>query len=201
MARACGGAGKLTEERTTSEGLVFRLGVWTAQEEAESSNFKEFENLVATTEAEVASGRMQRCEFFLFTDNSTAASCFHRGSSKSKKLHDLVLRLRVLEMEHGLLIHLIHVSGSRMIDQGTDGCSRGFLMEGVMAGTDMLSFVDLGKSAIQRHPRLLNWIHDWTGRSDLKPLTPEGWFKEGHGISGGTPDRNGVWMPTHVPEH
>ena len=91
--------------------------MWTAQEEAVSSNFKEFKNLVATTEAEVASGRMQRCKFFLFTDNSTAARCFHRGSSKSKKLHDLVLRLRVLEMEHGLLIHLIHVSGARMIDQ------------------------------------------------------------------------------------
>ena len=55
-------------------------------------------------------------------------------------------------MEHGLLIHIIHVAGTRMIDQGTDGCSRGFLMEGVMAGTDMLYFVDLGKTAIQRHP-------------------------------------------------
>ena len=70
-----------------------------------------------------------------------------------------------------------------------------------MAGTDMLYFVDLGKTAIQRHPPLLDWIRDWTGRKDLKPLIPEGWFEEGHGISGGTPDRNGVWMPTHVPKH
>ena len=60
-------------------------------------------------------------------------------------------------MEHGLLIHFIHVAGTRMIDQGTDGCSGGFLMEGVMAGTDMLYFVDLEKTAIQRHPRC------WTG--------------------------------------
>ena len=33
--------------------------------------------------------------------------------------------------------------------------------------------------------------------SDLKPLTPEEWFVEGHGILGGSPDKHGVWMPTH----
>jgi len=38
-----------------------------------------------------------------------------------------------------MVIHVIHVSGKRMIAQGTDGVSRGFLMEGVMAGDDMLS--------------------------------------------------------------
>ena len=32
---------------------------------------------------------------------------------------------------------------------------------------------------------------------DLKPLTPEEWFVEGHGIVGGQPDGHGVWMPTH----
>jgi hypothetical protein len=31
---------------------------------------------------------------------------------------------------------MIHISGKRMIAQGTDGCSRGVLMEGVMAGRD-----------------------------------------------------------------
>ena len=105
----------------------------------------------------------------------------------------------MLEMDYGMVIHLIHVSGKRMIAQGTDGCSRGFLMEGVMAGENMLSFVELGRSAIERHPFLLDWIRSWTDKPNLEPLTPEGWFEEGHGITGGAPDRHGVWIPTHGP--
>ena len=78
---------------------------------------------MATTEAEARSGRMRNCEFFLFTDSAVAEACFYQGSSKSPKLHGQVVRLRVLEMEYGILMHLIHVSGTRMIAQGTDGCS------------------------------------------------------------------------------
>jgi len=104
-------------------------------------------------------------------------------------------------MDYGMIIYLIHVSGKRMIAQGTDGYSRGFLMEGVMAGEDMLNFVDLGKDAIKRHPPLLNWICSWTERDGLKPLTPEGWYEEGHGITGGEIDNHGVWIPTHGPSN
>ncbi len=59
-------------------------------------------------------------------------------------------------------IHVIHISGKRMIAQGTDGCSRGSLMEGVMAGEDMLTFVDLARSAMERSSRLLRWLCSWT---------------------------------------
>jgi len=37
-----------------------------------------------------------------------------------------------------------------MISQGTGGCSRGFLMEGGMAGKGMLQFVDLGHGASRK---------------------------------------------------
>jgi len=100
-------------------------------------------------------------------------------------------------MEFGMTIHVIHISGKRMIAQGTDGCSRGSLMEGVMAGEDMLTFVDLARSAMERSPRLLRWLRSWTSQPLLEPLTPEGWFEEGHGITGGVFDRHNVWMPTH----
>ena len=60
---------------------------------------------------------------------------------------------RLVEMEYGMSLHIVHVSGKRMIAQGTDGCSRGSLMEGVMAGENMLSFIDLGCSALDRHQR------------------------------------------------
>jgi hypothetical protein len=133
----------------------------------------------------------------MFTDNSTAESCFHRGTSKSPRLHALVLELRVLEITYGMALHVIHVAGSRMIAQGTDGCSRGSLMEGVMTGQNMLSFVDLGQSAVERHPPLLEWIRGWTGRKGLEPLALEDWFVKGHGIIGGYKDDHGVWMPSH----
>jgi hypothetical protein len=186
-------------------GLEYRVGVWTAEQEEESSNYKELCNLVETAEEEAQAGRLSKCQFFLFTDNSTAESCFFRGSSKSPKLHALIIRLRQLEMDFGLVIYLIHVSGKRMIAQGTDGVSRGFLLEGVMSGDDMLQFVDLAKTAVQRHPPLLEWIRSWADdpvllkrRGKLKPLSPEGWFVEGHGIEEeGVIDNHGVWIPRH----
>ncbi len=163
----------------------YRIGVWGSDEESESSNYKELCNLVQTCEEEAASWRLYNAEFYLFTDNSTSESCFYRGSSKSKLLHELIVKLRKLEMDYNLTIHLIHVAGTRMIAQGTDGGSRGSLLEGVLSGKPILDFVDLGKSAVERHHPLLEWIREWTNDPTLCPLTPEEWFVEGHGICGG----------------
>ena len=93
---------KLSSEAEDCNGVRFRIGLWSAEEEDESSNFKELCNLVETISKEAVAGRMQNCEFFLFTDNSTAEACFHRGTSQSRLLHSLVLSLRVLELEYGM---------------------------------------------------------------------------------------------------
>ena len=186
---------------TQSTDLKYRVGVWGADVDSESSNFRELCNLVEDLESEAKEGTLNRCEMFLFTDNSTAESAFYKGSSSSKKLHALVLRLHKLTIEHSMLLHLVHVSGTRMIAQGTDGCSRGVLMEGVMAGNDMLSYVDLDKTAVERSPTLLPWIRSWCGHADIKPLTPAEWFQEGHGIIGGHKDKHGVWIPDHEPSN
>jgi hypothetical protein len=42
-----------------------------------------------------------------------------------------------------------------------------------MAGHDMLIFVYLAKTVVERHPPLLMWIRGWTGRDKLEPLTPQ----------------------------
>lgn len=132
------------------------MGVWSADKEEESSNYREFANLIESLEEEARSGRMVDTEVFLCTDNSTTESAFYKGSSFSRKLHGLISKLHKLQIEFRLIVHLIHVSGKRMIAQGTDGCSRGVLMEGVMAGQDMLTFVDLAKTATERSPTLLH---------------------------------------------
>jgi len=97
-------------------------------------------------------------ELFLFTDNFTAESVFHKGDARSETLFELVLRLRELEMKHGLFVHVIWVSGKRMIAQGTDGLSRGNLMTGVMAGDAMLSHVPMHRSVRDRSPQLVDHL-------------------------------------------
>ena len=148
-------------------------------------------------EEEAREGRLHGTELWLFTDNSTAESCFFRGSSKSKLLHELVVRLKKVEMETGMTLRVVHVAGTRMMSQGTDGLSRGVFLEGVMAGKDMLDFVDLAKGALDRHPPLLKFIQSWAGKRIL-PLTPEEGFVEGHGITGGSKDKHGMWIPKHA---
>ena len=48
-----------------------------------------------------------------------------------------------------------------MISQGSDGLSRGNMLEGVMKGQDMLSFIPLDKSALDEQNNLEEWIRSW----------------------------------------
>ncbi len=70
-----------------------------------------------------------------------------------------------------------------------------------MAGQDMLLIIDLTCTAVEHQPPLLTWMHAWTDRPKLIPLTPEGWLEEGHRIRGGSLDKHKVWMPTHEPKN
>jgi hypothetical protein len=182
-----------------AQGVHGRFGVWGTDAEDQSSNYRELRNLVETVEEEAAAGRLKQSELWLFTDNSTAESCFARGSSTSVLLHELVLRLRKLEMEADLKLYLVHVAGTRMIAQGTDGLSRGMMCEGVMAGRDMLDYVDIALSASVRHPALADYIRGVTGLDNLNPLLIDEWFDVGHGIVGGSRDKHQMWIPTHAP--
>jgi hypothetical protein len=181
--------------------VKYRIGLWTAEEEEDSLNLKELKNLVDRVKEEAEAGRLKNCKFFLFTNNSVAESCLYCGTSKSRQLHGLVLRRWSLEMTYGMTIHVIHGSGKRMIAQGTDGCSQGSLMEGVMMRLDMMLFVDLSCTAINCHPPSLEWVRSWTEKPSLEALTLEGWLEEGHGITGGVLDCHKVWMPVHGPKN
>jgi hypothetical protein len=79
-----------------STGLIYKVGVWGSDVDDESSNFRELANLVEDTEEEARIGNLTETEYYLFTDNSTAESAFYKGTSSSKKLHSLILRLQKL---------------------------------------------------------------------------------------------------------
>ena len=70
-----------------------------------------------------------------------------------------------------------------MIEQGTDGVSRGFLAQGIMAGESMLSFIPFHLTAFDRSSNVEPWVKSWCGAGAIS-LTPDGWFEEGHDIAG-----------------
>jgi len=182
----------------TPQGIVYTYGVWGADQAGDSSNYRELNNLVASLELRTADGTLVGAEVYVFTDNFTAESAFYKGNTSSKRLFQLVLRLRTLEMNGLLHLQVIHVAGTRMMRQGTDGLSRGNLTEGIMSGTPMLQFIPLHLSALDRYPALLPWLRDWVPCPTLQALLPSEWYGKGHGIHGGRYDSRGLWVPTPI---
>jgi hypothetical protein len=135
------------------------LGQWKEFYEDDSSNRFEFENIVIALEEYYSKTEIHDVELFMFTDNMVSENEFYRGTSSSPILFELVMRPRLLEMHGGWKLHVIHISGKRMIQQGTDGLYKGDMMSGFMGGVDMLSFVTLGKGADDRSGRLKRWVH------------------------------------------
>jgi hypothetical protein len=168
---------------TCGVGFNFRIGVWGADEGPESSNWKEFTNIVESLEDEAKTGNLEGSEVYMFTDNSTVESCAGKGSSSSPKLLELVIRLNALMTTRDIKIHIFHVAGTRMIAQGTDGVSRGYLGQGVMAGETMVAHVPIHLSAEDRSPNLVPWIRSWCGEKAIL-LDQRGWFEAGHDIEG-----------------
>jgi len=182
------------QSKGTGQRVHFRFGQWCTEVSEESSNYRELRNLVDSLDALVQDRNLRGAEIFLFTDNSTAEGAFWKGNSSSRKLFELVLRLKKLEWDFGLMVHVIHVSGKRMIAQGTDGLSRADFTEGVMAGHPMGNYVPLHLGVGDRAPELLDWVLGWLGDlptvlGDPSVLTPEDWFGRGHAVGAH------VWAP------
>ena len=110
----------------------------------------------------------------------------------------MIFRLRIIELTGLTKLHVIHVAGARMIDQGTDGLSRGLLSEGVMVGKQMLDFVPLHLNALDHNSALLNWIRMWCGNTFINPLEPEDWFKKAHGYVRMEMGQRGISSPVYV---
>jgi hypothetical protein len=91
-----------------------------------SSNWRELRTLVASLNpTEQGHADFRGIHLFYFTENSTTYHCVHRGSSTSPQLHRLVQLLKLLEIQQGCRLDVIHVHGTTMIQQGKDAQSRG----------------------------------------------------------------------------
>lgn len=102
------------------------MGTWNTFGPASTSNWKELRTLLQVLEQEPrATSRFRGRRLYYCTDNSVTYDSVRRGSSRSPKLHALIMRLKVLELEHNCLLVVIHIPGIMMIQEGTDGQSRG----------------------------------------------------------------------------
>ena len=86
---------------------------------------------------------LDESEFLFCTDNMVSELIATAGLSRSETFYDLVVRLNCLCMRYRCQVRFIHISGTQMIGQGTDGLSRGSLYEGVVKVKPMLSFFPL----------------------------------------------------------
>jgi hypothetical protein len=103
------------------DGVVeWESGSWKEFYKTESSNRREFENLLWRLETFAQLHLGAAIEVFMFTDNYVMECAYFRGNLSSPILFDLVLRLRKLERQAGWKIHVILIAGTGMISQGTD---------------------------------------------------------------------------------
>ena len=110
---------------------------------------------------------------FLFADNSTFEFTFYRGYSTSWKLSAIILRLYQAIRDGDLILHVIHVAGTRMKVCGVDGLSRGDLLEGMMVGLDPTLFIPLAEGSNKRsRGKAEDWVRSWW--KDLEGKKPCG---------------------------
>jgi hypothetical protein len=78
----------------------------------------------------------------VITDNLPFEGTFFKGHSLSRKLNDIFLRLRLVQMQSSCIIHVIHIAGTRMKEAGIDGLSQGDFFKGMVTqASNPLSFV------------------------------------------------------------
>ncbi|KAL7527171.1 hypothetical protein ACHAXR_001836 [Thalassiosira sp. AJA248-18] len=177
-----------------NQGIFFESGTWAEPWTQQSSNFREADNLVTKMESLVATESMEGREVFVFTDNSVFESTFYKGHSQDKKLSDIIFRLHKATRDGGLILHVIHVAGTRMKSWGVDGLSRGDLLDGMMDGQDPLSFISLAEEGANERSggHVKEWVNSWWNDWGHIPLVEVGkdqWFelKEVDGAR--------LWMP------
>jgi hypothetical protein len=170
---------------------LLRHGFWCTEDSEQSSNWRELRNLVDAVRVEAESGRLAGRELWLATDNSTAAAAYHHGAAGSPKLHELATELRMLTLVGNFVLNIFHVAGTRMIEIGVDGLSRGEKHIGALADTPQ-SAAPLHLSPTERSPALKAWLREWLD-ADLRITKPKDWFHDAQQLGQERGSETWVW--------
>ena len=68
-------------------------------------------------------------ELLIFSDNLEFESVFYKGLSKTPLLCEIVLRLHQVQIRGYLILHMLHISGTIMIEAVIYGLLRGVIWE------------------------------------------------------------------------
>ena len=161
--------------------LVTREGLWVSDFAEGGSNLREAQNQVNHLLHEIRAGEHDGYEIWAATDNSVWSAVWTKGMSNARHLFYLVLALKQEARKHEVYINCFHISGDRMIASGVDGLSRGNYDAGISLGFDVRQFMPLNITAWDVAGNVLaKWCKDWMGNDFAPPLSPEGWFDNGH---------------------
>jgi hypothetical protein len=170
-------SGKVFGSKITIDGsLLWRSGQWKEFYEDESSNRREFENVVIASEESYSKTGIHDMELFMFTDNMVSENAFYRGTSSSPFF---LISVAATSARNSWWLETAHDSHCwKAHDSVRHGrVVSGDMISGVMGGFDMLSFFPLRKRVDERSGILKRWVHTWwKNDSPVRWLMPEGWF-------------------------
>ena len=75
---------------------------------------------------------------------------FYKGISNSNMLFEMVLQIHEIPVEGVLIIHVVHISGTRMIEAGLDDLSIRNYMGCIMQVIYPLKFIPIHVGALER---------------------------------------------------
>jgi hypothetical protein len=101
------------------------LGEWCESIQEATSNYRELSNPMNVMVRAAQEGKLDGCELFLYIDNQTMEGAYGKGTAKSRALFELIVMLYTLQIDFDFILHVIWIAGTRMIQQGTNGLSRG----------------------------------------------------------------------------
>ena len=137
--------------------LRIRIGFWCTESSDKTSNKREFHNLWNHVKEEAEAGRFTGHEVCIGTYSKVAERIWYKGGSADKELYEIILEMREISLKRQILIHLIHVDGSRIIYCGVDRLSCGDLQLEKL-DEEIYIHLPVDRDSISRSPTLLPWI-------------------------------------------
>jgi hypothetical protein len=128
----------------------------------------------SSMKAEVAG--WQERNYIFVVDNEVTERAWFNETSLSIDLFELVLELWQEEIAGNFIVKMVHISGERMIGEGTDALSRGEVHAKDLMNV-ILHTVPLDKSPCARLTKLWEWIQSWAG-DEVCFAEPKHWFEE-----------------------
>ena len=103
------------------EGLIYDSDNWSTQWKKDTYNWREGTNLTVQVEELAKDKKLENGRLFILTDNQVFEGFLYKGHSKPQKINKWVLRLILVDMETGCILHVIHVAGTQMKQSGIYG--------------------------------------------------------------------------------